>query len=252
MPSETDRICIRCCDCLDGLKSVESDSVSCVVTSPPYNKGTQNQKTGNQIWKGFKIDYDEYKDNMSDEDYASWMIEVLNELHRVIKPDGSVFFNHKVILRDCKGHFPKWVLESRLDLYQMVVWDRQCSSNMRSETLYPTHELIFWLTKGKPSVYKSQARFKNDIWPILPDRNNKHPAPFPYALAENCVNLACKKGSDALVLDPFTGSGTVAVAAKANGLRFLGFELSQGYVDMANARLSRIERKGDCTQGTLL
>lgn len=243
---------IKCCDCLEGLKSIAADSVDCVVTSPPYNKGTQNQKTGNQIWKGFKIDYDEYQDNKSEEEYAAWMVNVLNELHRIIKPDGSVFFNHKVVLRDCMGHFPKWVLESNLYLYQMIVWNRMCSSNMRSETLYPTHELIFWLVKGKPKVFKSQAKFKNDIWPILPDRDNQHPAPFPYALAENCINLACEKGSRSLVVDPFTGSGTVAVAAEANGFDFMGFELSEAYVAMAQDRLAHVERKGQCTQETLL
>ena len=225
-------------DCLEGLKAIAEDSVDCVVTSPPYNKGTQGLKTGNQIWKGFKIDYDAYKDNKDDDEYAAWMIDVLNELHRIIKPDGSVFFNHKVVLRDCRGHFPKWVLESRLSLYQMIVWNRMCSSNMRSETLYPTYELIFWLVKGKPKVFKSQAKHKNDIWDILPDRDNKHPAPFPYELAENCISLACKKGSASLVVDPFTGSGTTALAARNNGHDFIGFELSSEYVKMSNNRLA--------------
>ena len=233
---------IRNIDCLEGLKSIESDSVNCVVTSPPYNKCTQNQKTGNQIWKGFKIDYDEYQDNKTDEEYAEWMLEVLEELHRIIKPNGSVFFNHKVVLRDCLGHFPQWVLNDGLKLYQMIIWNRMCSSNMRNETLYPTYELIFWLVKGKPKVFKNQVKHKNDIWNILPDRNNKHPAPFPYELAENCVNLVCEKGSKALVVDPFTGSGTTALAAKNNGHDFIGFEISAEYVRMANDRLSGITK----------
>ena len=229
---------IRNIDCLEGLKSIESDSVDCVVTSPPYNKGTQAMKTGNQIWKGFKIDYDQYQDNKTNEEYAEWMLSILGELHRIIKPDGSVFFNHKVILRDCLGHFPQWVLNDGLRLYQMIVWNRKCSSNMRSETLYPTYELIFWLVKGKPKVFKSQVKHKNDIWDILPDRDNRHPAPFPYELAENCINLVCEKGSHSLVVDPFTGSGTTALASKNNGHDFIGFEISPEYVKMANDRLS--------------
>ena len=229
---------IRNIDCLEGLKSIEDNSVDCVVTSPPYNKGTQKQKTGNQIWKGFKIEYNAYHDDMPDEEYSAWMLKILDELYRIIKTDGSVFFNHKVVLRDCLGHFPKWILESKLDLYQMIVWNRMCSSNIRSETLYPTYELVFWLVKGKPKVFKEQAKHKNDIWNIIPDRDNKHPAPFPYELAENCVNLACKKGSENLVVDPFSGSGTTALAAKNNGLDFIGFEISTEYVKMANDRIS--------------
>ena len=240
-------------DCLEGLKSIESDSVDCVVTSPPYNKGTQAMKTGNQIWKGFKIDYDEYNDNKTEEEYSSWMRDILDELYRVIKPDGSVFLNHKVVLQNCHGHFPKWALESRLSLYQMIVWNRRCSSNMRSETLYPTHELVFWLVKGKPKVFKSQAKFQSDIWDILPDRDNPHPAPFPFALAENCVNLVCQKGARALVVDPFTGSGTTAVAAKAYGHDFIGFEISPQYIEMATRRLEGIKLVGKgMSQGRLL
>lgn len=229
---------IKNIDCLEGLRAIESNSVDCVVTSPPYNKGTQNQKTGNQIWKGFKINYDEYQDNKSEEEYAGWMGEILNELHRIIKPDGSVFFNHKVVLRDCRGHFPEWVLNSKLELYQMIVWNRMCSSNMRLETLYPTYELVFWLVKGKPKVFKGQATYKNDIWNILPDRDNSHPAPFPYELAENCINLVCEKGSNSLIVDPFTGSGTTALVAKNHGYNFLGFEISSEYVKMSKDRLA--------------
>ena len=225
-------------DCLEGLKSIEDNSVDCVVTSPPYNKGTQKQKTGNQIWKGFKIDYDEYQDDKTEKEYVEWMLSILEELHRVIKPNGSVFFNHKVVLRDCLGHFPQWILNSGLNLYQMIIWNRMCSSNIRLETLYPTYELIFWLVKGKPKVFKNQAKHKNDIWDILPDRDNRHPAPFPYELAENCIALVCEKGSHSLVVDPFVGSGTTALAAKNNGHDFIGFEISPEYVKMANDRLA--------------
>ena len=229
---------IRNIDCLEGLKSIEDNSVDCVVTSPPYNKGTQKQKTGNQIWKGFKIDYDEYQDDKTEKEYVEWMLSILEELYRVIKPNGSVFFNHKVILRDCKGHFPQWVLNSGLNLYQMIIWNRMCSSNIRLETLYPTYELIFWLVKGKPKVFKNQAKHKNDIWDILPDRDNRHPAPFPYELAENCIALTCEKDSHSLVVDPFSGSGTTALAAKNNGHDFIGFEISSEYVKMAKDRLA--------------
>lgn len=236
---------IRHIDCLKGLQSIEENSVDCIVTSPPYNKGTQKQKTGNQIWKGFKIDYDEYQDNKSEEEYAEWMIEVLNELYRVIKPNGSVFFNHKVILRNCVGHFPTWVLNSKLYLYQMIIWNRMCSSNMRSETLYPTYEIIFWMVKGKPQVFKCQAKYQNDIWNILPDRNNSHPAPFPYALAENCINLSCPRGKSCLVVDPFSGSGTTALAAKNNGHSFIGFEISSEYIKMAQDRIAGVSVSGN-------
>ena len=228
------------CDCVAGLATIPSDSVDCVVTSPPYNKCTQNMNIGNQIWKGFKINYDNYADDLSESDYEKWMLSVLGELHRVLKKDGSVFFNHKVILKDCTAHFPKWIFESPFILYQMIVWNRMCSSNMRQETLYPSYELVFWLVKGKPNVYKKQAKYQNDVWNISPAKDNPHPAPFPYALVDNCIRLSVNKdtASSAIVLDPFSGSGTTALAARNMGCNFVGFELSHTYNQIAQKRLS--------------
>lgn len=242
---------ILCCDCMEGLRNLPCDCIDCVVTSPPYNKGKQGEKVGNQIWGGFKIEYDVYADKMDDAEYAAWMVAVLTELHRVVRSDGSVFVNHKVILEGCKGRFPKWILDTPFDLYQMIVWDRCCSCNIRKETFFPTYELVFWLTKGKPRTFKEQTAYRNDIWRIRPEMKSDHPAPFPFDLAENCIRMACRNGDGCVVLDPFMGSGTTAVAAKENGHHFIGFELSPQYVQMANDRLSRTTRKGFAVQGNL-
>lgn len=136
-------------------------------------------------------------------------------------------------------------------LYQLIIWDRQCAANIRNDTLFPMHEFVFWLVKGKPRVCKSQAQFKSDIWRILPDRENDHPAPFPFALADNCIALSCPNGGNCLVCDPFTGSGTTAVAARSRGHRFVGFEISPAYAKMAEERLSRTVRVGGKVQGDL-
>ena len=81
-------------DCIEGLKELKSDSVDCIVTSPPYNKkGLLGKvKKGNQIWGKFNIDYNTYGDDMPEEEYQAWMIAFLNECYRVIKPTGSIFF----------------------------------------------------------------------------------------------------------------------------------------------------------------
>ena len=67
-------------DCLTEMKKIESNSISCIVTSPPYNKkGLSGKvKPGNQIWKKFNIDYESYGDDLPEEEYQNWMIEILN------------------------------------------------------------------------------------------------------------------------------------------------------------------------------
>jgi modification methylase len=99
---------LRLGDCLDVMRDIPSDTISCIVTSPPYNKKglIGKVKPGNQVWKKFNIDYDSYGDDLSEEDYFQWMINVLNEMKRIIKPDGSIFFNHKPRRHKNKVHLP--------------------------------------------------------------------------------------------------------------------------------------------------
>ena len=100
--------------------------MSFIVTSPPYNKkgllkkvsanknkiGEKNDRYKYQlkkaiiIWNKFEIDYDSYNDNMP-ESNQQWMTEVLNEMTRIIKPDGSIFFNHKPRRHKNRSLLPK-------------------------------------------------------------------------------------------------------------------------------------------------
>jgi site-specific DNA-methyltransferase (adenine-specific) len=225
---------LRLGDCLDMMKEIESDSISCIVTSPPYNKkGLSGKvKPGNQVWKKFNIDYDSYGDDLSEKDYYQWMIDVLNEMKRIIKPDGSIFFNHKPRRHNNRVYLPTdFISQSDLNIYQLIIWNRLSSPNIRKDLLLPCTEHIYWLTKGKPKVYKEQIpkEFHSEVWVINPDRNTKHPAPFPKKLVETCILLTTEEND--LCLDPFLGSGTSALVCKNNNRDFIGIEIDPKYID---------------------
>ncbi len=76
-----------------------------------------------------------------------------------------------------------------------------------------------------------------DIWKIRPESAKRvgHPAPFPIALPERLIHLYTYEGD--VVLDPFMGAGSTAVAAAQAGRHYLGFETDQSYVDLANERI---------------
>lgn len=228
-------------DCLEVMRSMESDSVDLIVTSPPYNKAGLaggKSKLGNQVWKKFNIDYSSYDDNMSEEDYSAWMVALLNEMRRIIKPSGSVFFNHKPRRNKNKAYLPTdFISKSDFDLYQLIIWNRLSSPNIRKDILLPCTEHVYWLTKGKPKVFKSEIdkEFTSEVWVINPDKGNKHPAPFPKKLVETCMKLTTEVGD--VVFDPFLGSGTSAVVSKDLGRSFSGCDIDQGYIDMARGRL---------------
>ena len=234
-------------DCHESLKTIEDNSIQCIVTSPPYNKGNLNGKanssSGNHIWKGFGINYDSCSDARPQDEYEKDMVDLFSSMYRVVKEGGSMFINHKTILKDKTAHFPKWLFDIRdWNLYQTIVWDRQCSCNIRKEVFFPRTEWIFWFTKGKkPKTHKDRCEFKSDIWRISPDKNNPHPATFPVELPLNCIHMTTDPGD--VVLDPFSGSGTTGVASIMCGCEYIGFEISENYVNLANERIEKAKEK---------
>ena len=89
-------------DCLETLARMDDNSIDLVVTSPPYNKNFYAQSSGkSESWnalRGRQIPYDVYNDSMPPQEYESWQKKIISECIRVLKPSGSLFYNHKDIL----------------------------------------------------------------------------------------------------------------------------------------------------------
>lgn len=229
-------------DCMEVmLHNVDDDSIDTIVTSPPYNKSFFNKTTyNNQIWKGFEIKYASYSDDMPIEEYEKWMIDFIHLCVKKLKPGGSLFFNHKPIRHDNQIYHPiKFILDSGVNVYQEIVWDRKISPNLRNDVLSPCTERIWWITKGKPRVYKEEVsdECKTEVWSITPRGGIDHPAPFPIELPLNCINLTTKPGD--LVMDPFLGSGTTGEACLALNRNFIGIELDKGYFEKCKEKLNQ-------------
>ena len=108
----------------------------------------------------------------------------------------------------------------------------------------PSSELIFWLTKGDRVRFdrKRDTMFKNEIWKFIPEKGTEHPAPFPIELPNNIIpNVS--QGERIVVLDPFVGSGTVAISALQNNCDYIGFDKFQSYVDMANKNIDNAKKE---------
>ena len=89
-------------DCLETLAKMEDNSIDLIITSPPYNKNFYAPSGAtNKVWsalRGRQIAYDVYNDSMPPQDYENWQRKIISECIRVLKPSGSLFYNHKDIL----------------------------------------------------------------------------------------------------------------------------------------------------------
>lgn len=229
-------------DCLQLLSRIENESVDIVVTSPPYNKNIYASSSGDtKSWsnlRGRQIAYDTYDDAMAPEDYERWQKKVISECLRILKPTGSMFYNHKDILVDGLIVSPKWVYD--FPVHQQIVWNRGSSLANDPHYFQPITEYIYWIVKDPKQFYfdKSKSVFRQSVWHINFDINTDHPAPFPIKLAQNCiVTTAPPQNTQCIVYDPFMGSASTAIAAIRENCHYIGSEISPKYCEMANKRI---------------
>jgi site-specific DNA-methyltransferase (adenine-specific) len=225
-------------DCLSWMRTQPADSLDTIVTSPPYNltgfRGLKLQRRG--VWNSDGITYGEFNDDLPEEDYQAQQIEVINQCLRILKPQGSLFYNHKIRMWARQASHPMiWISRSDAILHQEIIWDRGNTPALDSRILFPVDERIYWLCKDKPKVRKKNATQKKTIWRITPESGNEHPAPFPEAVAEACLTLVSDPGDR--VYDPYAGSGTTLAVAQRMGLDYVGTELNTEYCDLIRERL---------------
>lgn len=224
-------------DCLETLARMEDNSIDLIVTSPPYNKNfyATSKKDGN--WHNV-INYENYNDSIEPKEYENWQRKIISECLRVLKPSGSLFYNHKDILVGGGIVCPSYVYD--FNVHQQIIWDRSNSPMIGERYFLPITEYIYWIVKDKKQFFfdKSKSAFKSTIWRMNVD-NNPHPAPFPYIMAANIINCCSKEGD--IVYDPFMGSGTTALASVKLGRHYIGSEISENYISMANEKI-RIEQ----------
>lgn len=244
------------CDVLEGLKQLPDNSIDVIITSPPYNKMGLSGKMNTPNWLKSNIKYgssyiwrktidyndDANVDNMPEDKYQQWQIEILNECYRVLKDDGSMFYNHKNRIVRAQGKIStpyEWLLKTKFNIRQEIIWDRKSSPNVHNSRYLPTTEKIFWLTKTvRPSFIRNKdIEWKGEVWQIPFETNTEHPAPFPVALPDNILKCIPNPDGDKVVLDVFMGSGTTAIAAIKNGWKYIGFELFHEYVEMSEKRI---------------
>ena len=217
--------------------------VSLTVTSPPYNVGKLSDN------------------NLSDEDYWKLMRKCFKEVYRVTESGGRLVLNVANLGRKPYIPFSNMFTDLMLDLGFLmrgeIIWQKSKGANANfawgswlsasNPVIRDIHEycLVFSKegmskgSKGKSTIDKDEFMESTlSIWNINPARAKKigHPAPFPVELAERFINLYSYEKD--LILDPFIGSGTTALAASKLKRSYIGYEVNAEYCKLAEKRLA--------------
>ena len=241
---------IECGDCLHLLKQLPDKSIDLVVTDPPYlfdtsggggafgSKRKQYHKDYAKV-SNFKTPLDQKKANQRSEIglelACGFNIEILNELKRVMKKINIYIWCNKEQIKQYLNYFDSCNME-------LLTWHKTnpiptCNNTYLSDTEY----LLFFREKGVKVYGEYSTKHKYYVTPINKSDKAKygHPTIKPLDIIENLIVNSSQDGD--IILDPFLGSGTTAVACVNTNRHYIGFELDPQYYDIACKRLDEAE-----------
>lgn len=222
-------------DCLEVMRELPDESIDLIITSPPYNLG-KTHHTGSKRFKS----YSEYDDNMPEELYQRWQIDVLQECFRILKPTGSMFYNHKNRIKKGVQITPyEWLLKTDFVIKQEIIWQNG-SQNFDKIRFYPMTERVYWLSKT-PDTKLFNAINHHDFftraeWQPVKTQG-EHKRAYPVKMCEDIIS--CFEDAKT-IFDPFMGSGTTGEASLKLGRDFIGIEIDEGYFKIAENRIKQV------------
>ena len=215
-----DHVTIYHGDCLDVLPTL--GQVELVVTDPPYVIGAVS--AGNMASKSGG-----WADMMNS---SSWFSSWYRIVDGLLKHDGAMwsFLNWRtlpVVMRAA--------VDAQMPVTSMLVWDKQWIGPGGVQGLRPSYELVALLAKPGFAI---ADRGLPDVWQhkVGSYKESGHPAEKPEQLVRRLITTS---GPGGVVLDPFLGSGTTAVAAKNAGWSAIGIEAEERYCEIAAKRLAQ-------------
>lgn len=230
-------------DCLEGLKQLEDNSIDMVLTSPPYNMRTRirnGQYTTREKSEHFSKKYKYFSDDLSIEEYYEFHKKVITELLRVSK---IVVYNYQIVTGSKEAFF-KLVGDFSADIKDIIIWNKGGQPAMHEKVLNSCYEfVVIFENDGKKGRMINNSYFgrgtQNNIISGFHKQNNVegHGACFPLDFAKKLISMFSQE--DDVILDPFMGSGTTAVAANQLKRNYIGFEISPEYIKIAEERLNK-------------
>lgn len=234
------------CNSSERMEELPDNSVHLMVTSPPYNVGK------------------EYDEDFTLGEYLDFLKRVWREVYRVMVPGGRVCINIANLGR--KPYIPlhtfivKDMLELNFLMRGEIIWNKASSASpstawgswlsAANPTLRDIHEYILVFSKDtfsrkkvpnrKNTITKDEfLEYTKSIWTFPAESAQKigHPAPFPVELPFRLIQLYTYEGE--VILDPFMGSGQSAIAAIKSNRHYVGYDIEEEYVKLAEKRIQR-------------
>lgn len=238
----------------ENMKDIPNNSLHLMITSPPYNVSK------------------EYDNDLSLNEYLSLLKNCFTETYRILVDGGRACINIANIGR--KPYIPlsdyvsKIMIEIGFNMRGEIIWNKSAGAGISTAwgsfqsasnpILRDVHEYILIFSKGnykrerdkeekelrKDNITKEEfIEWTKSVWTMNTESAKRigHPAPFPEELPNRLIKLF--SFTNDIVIDPFMGSGTTAIAAIKNNRNFVGYEINKEYINLANNRILNLKEK---------
>jgi site-specific DNA-methyltransferase (adenine-specific) len=230
------------------MEGIPDNSLHLMVTSPPYNVSK------------------EYDRDLSLKEYLDLLGRVFEETYRVLVSGGRACVNVANLGRKPYIPLSDYLSHIMIDIGFLmrgeIIWNKAAGAGVSmawgswksasNPVLRDIHEYILVFSKGSFTREKGEDKentigrqqfmdWTKSVWDLNPESAKKvgHPAPFPVELPYRLIQLYTYKND--IVLDPFMGSGSTAIAASKSDRFYLGYEVDPKYVELAKERVERFE-----------
>lgn len=227
----------------ENMKELPDNSIHLMITSPPYNATK------------------EYDDDLSLKEFLLLLENSFRETYRVLVNGGRACINIANLGRKpyipLSDYISMMMMEIGYNMRGEIIWNKAASASASTAwgswmsaanpTLRDIHEYILIFSKGQynrvrnkkhNTITKEQfMEWTRSIWTMNAESAMKigHPAPFPEELPNRLIQLY--SFADDIILDPFIGSGTTAISAIKNNRKYVGYDICQEYIELANRRI---------------
>lgn len=208
---------IYCGNCLELMKEIPDKSIDLVLADPPYN--------AQRLFAN---------DNLTENAYTDFTNKWLSECARIIKGDIVIIIGVKY-----QKPIVLWLFQNLNFCWEFIWW--KSNGMLNGKATFAVYDKVLWFSQNE-GKHKRHPDIPRDVWniPVIPQANDfGHPTPKSMKGIKNIVKLLSEEGD--LILDPFLGSGTTAVACKSLNRDYIGIEISPEYCEIARRRLKHVQ-----------
>ena len=230
---ETDTIYYE--DCIQGMKQLPSKSINLIISDPPFGiefdgKSSVYNRDESLVIEGYEE---------ANGSYGQFTEDWIFELPRILKDDGSAYIfsgwtNLEAVL--------KYSREAGLSLLNHIIWHYPFGVFTRRKFVTSHYHILLLVVNPEDYFFNKIDHYPEDVWTVNREYRageSKNGTKLPLDVVERCIDYSSRPGD--IILDPFMGNGTTAVAAKVNWRHYIGFEINRKLKRVINSELKGIE-----------